>query len=56
MENLYSYYLHFNPHTGYWNAVKRDKSTEYLNGTLSSEDVIKSKNIEDLIKFISKNG
>lgn len=54
MDNLYDYYFHFNNLTGYWNAVKRDKSNQYLNGTLSDEDVLKSKNIDDLIKYIVK--
>lgn len=52
---LYDYYLHYNPYTGYWNAVLRTKATEYLNGTLGANDVLKSKNIGDLIDFIHKS-
>ena len=54
MDKLYDYYLHFNHYTDYWNAVKRDKSINYLNGTLSEEEVLKSKDINDLIRFISR--
>lgn len=53
MKELYSYYLHYNPYTEYWNAVPRDKSVEYLNGTLGGNDVIKHKNINDLIRYLS---
>jgi hypothetical protein len=53
MNELYSYYLHYNPFTEYWCAVKRDKSVEYLNGTLKEEDVLKNKNVNNLIKYIS---
>jgi len=51
---LYSYYLHFNPYTEYWNAVPRDKSVEYLNGRLGGNDVIKNKDITVLINQITK--
>jgi hypothetical protein len=51
---LYSYYLHFNPYTGYWNAVNRDKSVDYLNGKLSGNDIIKHKDINTLISYLSK--
>lgn len=54
MNNLYDYYIHYNPYTGYWNAVKRDKSVQYLNGTLSADDVLKNKNIDDLIRYLAK--
>lgn len=53
MEQLYDYYFHYNHFTGYWNAVKRDKSNEYLNGTLKEDEVIKHKNISDLVRFLS---
>ncbi len=53
---LYDYYLHFNPYTGYWNAVKRDKAVEYLNGTLKPEDVLKNKDPMNLIKYLNNNG
>lgn len=55
MDNLYDWYFHFNHYTGYWNAVKRDKTTEYMNGTLKPDDILKSKNIKDLINYITKN-
>ena len=53
MDKLYGYYLHYNPYTGYWNAVKRDKSVEYLNGTLGSKDVLKNKDVNELINTIT---
>ncbi len=53
-QELYSWYLHYNTYTGYWNAVNRDKASQYLNGTLGANDVIKHKNIDDLIRFLSK--
>lgn len=53
---LYDYYLHYNPYTGYWNAFKRDKAIHYLNGTLSAEDVLKNKDSNNLIKYLSKHG
>lgn len=52
--NLYDYYLHYNPYTGYWNAVKRDKAVNYLNGRLGANDVVKHKNIEILIDYLTK--
>lgn len=54
MNNLYNYYIHFNPYTGYWNAVSRDKSVEYLNGKLGADDVIKHKDVNTLISYLSK--
>ena len=50
---LYDYYIHYNPYTGYWNAFKRDVAVNYLNGTLKDGEVMKSKSIDDLVKYIS---
>lgn len=55
MEELYDYYLHYNHYSGYWNAVKRDVANQYLNGTLKEGEVLKSKNVNDLIKYIAKS-
>lgn len=55
MDKLYDYFLHFNHYTGYWNAVKRDVANQYLNGTLKEEEVLKSKDVTDLVRFISKS-
>lgn len=46
---LYSYFLHYNPYTGYWCAVPRDKSIHYLNGTLTEDDVLKHKDVTTLV-------
>ena len=54
MNNLYNYYIHFNPYTGYWNAVSRDKAVEYLNGKLGADDIIKQEEITILISYLSK--
>jgi hypothetical protein len=53
MDSLYNYYLHYNPYTGYWNAVPREKANDYLNGKLGANDVLKYKNVEDLIRYIT---
>lgn len=53
MKNLYDYFIHFNPFTGYWNAVKREHSHHYLNGTLKKDEIIKHKNINDIIRYLS---
>ena len=58
MEELYSYYFHFNSHQGkegMWNAVERTKSVEYLNGTLDKNDIIKHENINVIINYITKS-
>lgn len=52
-DNLYDYYLHFNIYTKEWNAVKRDRSNQYLNGTLGEGEVLKNKDINQLIKVLS---
>lgn len=54
MKELYDYYLHYNPYTGLWNAVKRDKSNEYLNGMLTSKEVKSDKDLNVLINLIKK--
>jgi hypothetical protein len=53
MDSLYDYYLHYNPYTGLWNAVKRDLANQYLNGLLSDKEVIRHKDIDGLIKVIT---
>lgn len=53
-DNLYDYYFHFNIYKDEWNAVKRTQANEYLNGTLDEEEVLKNTNINNLIKYISK--
>lgn len=55
MDNLYGYFLHYNPYTKYWNAVSRDKANQYLNGTLKGDDVLKNKDVNKLIGYLSKN-
>lgn len=50
---LYDYYIHYNPYTKYWNAFKRDVAVQYLNGTLKEGEVMKSRNIDDLVKYVS---
>ena len=56
MDNLWDWYLHYNIYTEYWCAVKRSVSNEYMNGTLSENEVLKNKDVNNLIKYISKHG
>lgn len=53
-DNLYDYYFHFNIYTEEWNAVKRTQANEYLNGALKDNEVLKNTNINNLIKYLSK--
>ena len=54
MDNLYDYFLHYNVYTENWNAVKRNVSNQYLNGTLPVGKVIKNKDVNKLIEIIVK--
>lgn len=54
MDNLYDYYLHYNIYDKSWNAVKRDKVVAYWNGGLKKEEIIKSKDINTIISYITK--
>jgi hypothetical protein len=55
MEELYKYFMHYNSFTETWNAVPRELASQYLNGTLSEEDVLKNKDIKILINYICKS-
>jgi len=50
MDKLYDYYLHYNPYTGYWNAVKRSIANQYLNGTLTNKEIIRDTDVNKLIE------
>lgn len=52
-DNLYDYYIHYNSFTDYWHAVKRGRTTEYHNGTLEEGEILKNKDINQLIKVLS---
>jgi len=54
MDKLYDYYMHYNHFTGYWYAVKRGRTIEYHNGTLDSSEVLKNKDVNKLISYLSK--
>ena len=54
MDNLYDYFIHYNPYTKYWNAVPRELAIHYLNGEVDETEVIKSKSSDDLIRYITK--
>lgn len=54
MDKLYDYLFHYNHHTGYWNAFKRENYVPYFNGTLDPEEVLKNKSERKLIQYISK--
>lgn len=53
MSNLYDYLLHYNHHSGLWNAIPRDKTNEYWNDH-NTKGVLKSKDIKTLIELITK--
>lgn len=53
MENLYGYYFHYNPFTQEWSALEIEKLQDYNAGKLSKKDVLKSKDIQVLIDFLS---
>ena len=53
MDNLYDYFIHYNPYTKKWNAVKRDKANQYLNGSLTDKEVIRNTDINELIKVLT---
>ena len=52
--NLYDYLLHYNHHTGYWTAFKREDKDAYFNGTLADNNCIKHKDIKTLVSYINK--
>lgn len=53
-DKLYDYFFHYNIYTKEWNAVRRDQSIHYLNGTLKKGEVLKHKDKDVLIKLITK--
>lgn len=53
-QNLYDYLLHYNPHTEYWTAFKREDKDAYFNGTLADNMCIKHKDIKTLVSYINK--
>jgi hypothetical protein len=53
MENLYDYTFHYNHYTKTWNAIPREKYSEYWNNQ-NAEGVLKSSNIKTLMELIQK--
>lgn len=53
MENLYNYVLHYNHFTKLWNAIPRDKYTEYWSDR-KTEGILSSKKLETLIELITR--
>ncbi|GEM_PF-2527618 len=49
---LYNWVFHFNPYTGYWNAVRREDYTNLFSN--QNEDVLRSKDINTLLILIRK--
>jgi hypothetical protein len=49
---LYDYFIHYNPYTEKWNAVKRDSANQYLNGKLTDKEVIRDTDINKLIEKV----
>jgi len=54
MENLYGYYFHYNPFTKYWSAIEISKLQEYHANQIDKNDILKNKDINVLIGFLSK--
>lgn len=52
MDNLHDYFIHFNKYTKEWNAVKRDVSNQYFNGTLKPGEIFKHKDFNQLVSII----
>lgn len=53
MENLYGYAFFYNPFKGVWCAVEREHQQDYYNGKLSENKILKNKDIQVLISFLS---
>lgn len=53
MENLYGYYFHYNPFTKIWSAIEIAKLQDYNAGKLDKNEILKNKNIQVLIDFLS---
>lgn len=51
---LYGYLFTFNPYTETWLACKRDNYHELFTNQ-ESENILKSKSVNTLIEFITKN-
>ncbi len=48
--DLYGYFLHYNPHKGKWVAIPRGKEAAYFNGNTTKEDgIIQEKTIVKLL-------
>ena len=52
-EVLYSWLFHWNPITELWNAFKRSDYVKYSNGQLIEEEIIKGKDINQIIEYLN---
>jgi hypothetical protein len=53
MENLYDFLFHYNSFTKQWNAIPREKISEYWNNR-KTEGVLSSSSINTLMELITK--
>jgi hypothetical protein len=53
MEQLQQYVFHYNPFTGNWHAIPRDKYVEYWSNP-NTKGVLKSSQIKTLMELIVK--
>lgn len=53
---LYNYVLHYNHLEELWYLVPRDVQSLYFNGQINKEDLLKDKDVNQLIKTIIQNG
>ena len=51
-ECLWDYGFFYNPYNEYWNAVKREKISDFFNGELKQNEILKNKRINVLVEYI----
>lgn len=54
MEQMQDWLFHYNPYTEIWTAFKRENSNKYFNGELKEHEMHKSKKIEVLFSFLTR--
>lgn len=55
MEKLYLYLFHYNPHTELWTAFKREELTDYFEGKLKNEKLLKARDVNTLVSYLATN-
>jgi hypothetical protein len=52
VEFLQGYMFHYNPYVQMWSAMKREHVSEYFNGTIKEEDVVKAPDVNTLLEYL----